>query len=619
MKLKKNKIISLLTIFIIISSIIIPNTVIANENVFIIEAESMSSSHGVKTERCNEGGKFVGDIDNGDWIKFNQVDLGSGVSRLDLRVATYTKGGTIEVRLGSNTGKLVGTAQVTKTGGKQKWATISCDINGASGVQDIYLVFKGDVRYLFNINWIKFMSEDKENTIDAFSKIGPDNVSEGHGIQLQSAIEGGRSIAYINNNDWVKFERVDFKEGASKAEIRISSDTKGGEIEIRVGSTAGRVIGKTHIGNTGGWQRYTTIHCDVEDIKGINDIYVVFKGGEGYLFNINYIKFVQAISNPDNEKPVGPKPEEPKPEIPSEPIESKTIYQVIQGHDGDPDPDDNGAALAGYMAIKRNIEENPDRVQFLGLIYGDTTEKRQGHMINGGGSSYNGSNGYANYRFYQNYTVPALKSVGCEVFYDTTPQTYNFNATDLSQMTTSGKFMTEKILWAINNSDENNKYRVVYSAGGGVNVPAEAVKYLKNIGYSDSIIKEHFISVQHSKWNYEAASEIIAQEIMNDFTIAISDQNGQTGHKKGVPTSVSVAKTSETFAKAWSIAVGGQEPDMVIPGFGSIDDISDAGSHSFSSNPEVLDKNWSIRNNGFNNRVVYTQYNVARVKADLCD
>ena len=82
---------------------------------------------------------------------------------------------------------------------------------------------------------------------------------------------------------------------------------------------------------------------------------------------------------------------------------------------------------------------------------------------------------------------------------------------------------------------------------------------------------------------------------------------------------VSATRTSSTFANAWKVAVAGQAPVPAIPGFGAIDDISDAGSHSYSSNVTVLDANWNRRNNGFDNRVNYTQYNVQRVKADMCD
>lgn len=302
--------------------------------------------------------------------------------------------------------------------------------------------------------------------------------------------------------------------------------------------------------------------------------------------------------------------------------QKQIVYQVIQSQDGDPDPDDNGAALGGYMAIKRHIAENPRRVEFLGFVYGDTTEQRQDWMMNGHGDSYHGSTGKANYEFYRTYTVPALKSVGCNTFYDTTPQTYNFNATELDQMTTSGKFVAEAVKNAIDKSTDAKEYRVVYSAGGGVNVPGEAIKYLENKGYSEEQIKEHFMVVQHSTFNYRKATEAAAQAIVNPFYTAIADQNAYTGPNKGLPPYVSVAKTSEEFAKAWAIAVGGEEPVPPIDEFGSFADISDAGSHSFASNPKVLDKYWNTRSNGIDdksNRVPYSEYNAARVKAELCD
>ena len=358
---------------------------------------------------------------------------------------------------------------------------------------------------------------------------------------------------------------------------------------------------------TKGWQNWKTVTCNVDGLQGSQDIFLVFKGGGGSLLNLNWVKFVEDTSTPT-------------PTPTPTPDQKNIVYQVVQGHDGDPDPDDNGAALAGHMAIKNNIARNPGRVEFLGFVYGDTTEWRQRCMINGGGGSYNGSNGYANYRFYQRYTVPALESVGCDVFYDTTPQEYDFDADSLNEMTTSGQFLTKAIQNAIDNSTDSEELRVVYSAGGGVNVPAEAIKYLKNKGYSDQEIKDHFLVVQHSKWNYESASEKTAQNIVRPFYVAIRDQNAYTGHGKGVPTEVSADKTSEVFANAWSIAVGGEKPSPAIPGFGSIDDISDSGSHSYASNPDVLDENWDIRNNGFdNNRVQYSEYKAEDVKEELCD
>lgn len=293
-------------------------------------------------------------------------------------------------------------------------------------------------------------------------------------------------------------------------------------------------------------------------------------------------------------------------------------YYVIQGHDGNPDPDDNGATLAGYFAIKRNAEKYGSKVNYVGLVYGDASYKSHKAMIEGGGNSYHGSNGWANYRFYQRYAQPALESVGVTVFYDTTPQDYDFNAKDKETMSTSGRFVADQIVWAINNSSKSKKLRIVYSAGGGQNVPAEAIQYLRNKGYSADKIKHHFAIIQHSKWNFLSQTEVTGQNITRPYTIFISDQNADTGIHKKVPTSVSASRTSELFAKAWAIAVGGEKPVPAIDGFGSIDDISDAGSHSFASNYPYITKYWNTRNNSLDARISYHEYRYTQVIADMC-
>jgi uncharacterized protein YjdB len=52
-------------------------------------------------------------------------------------------GDAIEVHLGSPDGKLIGTMDVTDTGGWQKWSTQICRIEKTTGVNDVYFVFKG--------------------------------------------------------------------------------------------------------------------------------------------------------------------------------------------------------------------------------------------------------------------------------------------------------------------------------------------------------------------------------------------------------------------------------------------------------------------------------------------
>jgi len=120
------------------------------------EAETINWSSGVKTEPCSEGGLNVCNIENGDYIRVKGVDFGKGAAAFEARVASGSEGGKIEIRLGSPTGKLVGTCVVSGTGDWQQWETVNCTVDGAAEVHDLYLIFTGGDGKLFNFNGWKF-------------------------------------------------------------------------------------------------------------------------------------------------------------------------------------------------------------------------------------------------------------------------------------------------------------------------------------------------------------------------------------------------------------------------------------------------------------------------------
>ncbi|MBR7672581.1 family 43 glycosylhydrolase [Streptomyces daliensis] len=120
------------------------------------EAETIAWASGVETEPSGEGGMNVGWIENGDWIKTKGVAFGAGARSFNARVASAAAGGSIEVRLDSPTGTLVGTCTVPGTGGWQNWTTVTCPVNGASGTRDLYFRYTGGSGYLLNVNWWRF-------------------------------------------------------------------------------------------------------------------------------------------------------------------------------------------------------------------------------------------------------------------------------------------------------------------------------------------------------------------------------------------------------------------------------------------------------------------------------
>jgi hypothetical protein len=288
-------------------------------------------------------------------------------------------------------------------------------------------------------------------------------------------------------------------------------------------------------------------------------------------------------------------------------------YSLILGHDGHPDADDNAAALAGFVAAKRASDVTTSRVHLVSMIYGDTTEARQNGMLGGTSntSAADDSKSVANYAFFNQYTKPSLQSMGFGTFFDIVPQTFNFSAMTLTAMTTGGREISEKVRDAIGSTT-----RVVYSAGGGQNAGAEAIAWLRNQGYSDVQIKNHFAIVQHSTWNWGNATELAARTISEPFTIRIENQNPYAGVGKP-PATVSAVRTSPTFSNAWLVAVG--PAPSGIPNFSSKRDASDGGSHAFSSNALKLDTHWGQRGNVGKAAlaVLYKDYNTTMMNLQL--
>ncbi|WP_409060666.1 PQQ-dependent sugar dehydrogenase [Streptomyces sp. SYP-A7185] len=109
------------------------------------QGEHYNDSKGVSIANHTpaHGGKTVGDIHNGDWISFKPYILGNA-TKLTARVASAGAGGTLEVRSGSATGRLLGKTKVAPTGGWETYADVSATLSKApKTTTTLFLVFKG--------------------------------------------------------------------------------------------------------------------------------------------------------------------------------------------------------------------------------------------------------------------------------------------------------------------------------------------------------------------------------------------------------------------------------------------------------------------------------------------
>ena len=132
--------------------------------------------------------------------------------------------------------------------------------------------------------------------LNPYDTIQAETICWASGVKTRMCSEGGIQVDSVHNGDYIKVKGVDFGTGAKSFEARVASGGSGGNIELRLDSQTGTLVGTCPVSGTGGWQVWATKSCTISDVTGINDLYLKFTGGSGLLFNFNWWKFVPVES-----------------------------------------------------------------------------------------------------------------------------------------------------------------------------------------------------------------------------------------------------------------------------------------------------------------------------------
>ena len=127
--------------------------------------------------------------------------------------------------------------------------------------------------------------------LDPYTTVQAETICWESGVETEVCSEGGIDVCQIENGDYIKIKGVDFGIGATSFEARAASATNGGNIEIHLDSATGKLVGTCSISGTGDWQKWETKSCAVSEANGVHDLYLVFTGDSGTLFNFNWWKF----------------------------------------------------------------------------------------------------------------------------------------------------------------------------------------------------------------------------------------------------------------------------------------------------------------------------------------
>ena len=113
------------------------------------------------------------------------------------------------------------------------------------------------------------------------------------GVSVEPCIEGGQDLTGIAAGDWSAYDNVSLS-GANTFVARVASAGAGGEIELHLDSPAGALIGTCLVPGTGGEQSFVNAYANITATNGSHTVYLVYAGGAGNLFSVEYFGFFAA-------------------------------------------------------------------------------------------------------------------------------------------------------------------------------------------------------------------------------------------------------------------------------------------------------------------------------------
>ncbi len=142
-------------------------------------------------------------------------------------------------------------------------------------------------------------------TLDPFQQVEAETIAFSAGLKTETCTDtgGGMDVTSISNGDYIKVRNIDFLDGVTSFDARVSAAASNAKIELHLDSQSGTLLGTCDVSGASAW---TTKTCTVTGGSGTHDLFLKFTGGSGDLFKFNWWKFTgPTTSNPDGGAPGG--------------------------------------------------------------------------------------------------------------------------------------------------------------------------------------------------------------------------------------------------------------------------------------------------------------------------
>ena len=197
---------------------------------------------------------------------------------------------------------------------------------------------------------------------DPYRKVEAETMAFSKGVKTEQNDEVGVYVTDIHNGDYIKLQNVHFCNKVPRTfTARVASGLRGGNIEIRLDSIGGKLLGIVNVPGTGGWEKWQTITTDLTAIaSGHHDMYFVFKGRKGpKLFNFDWweMRGLEQVNMPlfQTKYTADPSPL----------VVGDTLF-LYTSHDASPEdiPDENEKSSAGFFMYDWLLWSTTDMVNW---------------------------------------------------------------------------------------------------------------------------------------------------------------------------------------------------------------------------------------------------------------
>lgn len=115
-------------------------------------------------------------------------------------------------------------------------------------------------------------------------------MADSYGLKTDRLAGADHYITSVHNGDWLRLRAVDFAGRKPAAlEVGFAAIKDGGAVEFYLDHREGKLLARAEA-TAGGPLRVEVPVQAAEAVDGVHDVFVLFTGGDGELFDVDYWK-----------------------------------------------------------------------------------------------------------------------------------------------------------------------------------------------------------------------------------------------------------------------------------------------------------------------------------------